>query len=102
MAWLVQALPGREQLGAMPFGPRCVKDQVEETLFARRQDLFSALSGVFFDTTSLYFEGQGGQRLGRRGKSKDHRPDLRQMGVASCWIREALRSAATSRSPSAP
>jgi hypothetical protein len=33
MAWLGQALPAREQLGAMPFGPRCVKDQVEEALF---------------------------------------------------------------------
>ena len=81
MAWLGHALPMREQLGAMPFGPRCVKDQVEEALFARRRDLFSALSVVFFDTTSLYFEGQGGQCLGRRGKSKDHRPDLRQMVV---------------------
>jgi len=81
MAWLGHALPMREQLGAMPFGPRCVKDQVEEALFARRRDLFSALSVVFFDTTSLYFEGQGGQCLGRRGKSKDHRPDLRQRVV---------------------
>jgi hypothetical protein len=70
MAWLGEALAAEAQVGATPFGPRCVKDQVEE-----------ALSVVFFDTTSLYFEGQGGQRLGRRGKSKDHRPDLRQMVV---------------------
>ena len=34
------------------------------------------------DTTSLYFEGAGGQTLGRRGYSKDHRPDLRQMILA--------------------
>src|SRR5215813_11706877 len=34
------------------------------------------------DTTSLYFEGAGGQTLGRHGYSKDHRPDLRQMIVA--------------------
>jgi hypothetical protein len=81
MAWLGQALPAGQQIGALPFGPRCVKDQVEEALFARRRDLFSALSVVFFDTTSLYFEGQGGQGLGQRGKSKDHRPDLRQMVV---------------------
>jgi hypothetical protein len=80
MAWLGEALPEGE-LGARTFGPRCVKDQVEEGLFARRRDLFSALSVAFFDTTSLYFEGQGGQSLGRRGKSKDHRPDLRQMVV---------------------
>ena len=34
------------------------------------------------DTTSLYFEGAGGQTLGRHGHSKDHRPDLRQMILA--------------------
>jgi hypothetical protein len=33
------------------------------------------------DTTSLYFEGAGGQTLGR-GFSKDHRPDLHQMILA--------------------
>jgi len=37
---------------------------------------------VFMDTTSLYFEGAGGQTLGRHGYSKDHRPDLRQMILA--------------------
>ena len=36
---------------------------------------------MFFDTTSIYFEGAGGQTLGRRGHSKDHRPDLKQMVV---------------------
>src|SRR4249919_4349890 len=34
------------------------------------------------DTTSLAFEGAGGQTLGRHGYSKDHRPDLRQMILA--------------------
>lgn len=34
---------------------------------------------VFFDTTSLYFEGEGGTHLGARGYSKDHRSDLKQM-----------------------
>jgi hypothetical protein len=34
------------------------------------------------DTTSLYFEGASGQTLGRRGFSKDHRPDLNQMILA--------------------
>src|ERR1035437_9261967 len=59
-----------------------VKDVVEERLFARRRDLFSKLDLVFMDTTSLYFEGAGGQTLGRRGYSKDHRPDLRPMILA--------------------
>jgi hypothetical protein len=35
------------------------------------------------DTTSLYFEGEGGQTLGQRGFSKDHRPDLNQMILAA-------------------
>ena len=61
--------------------PRCVKDLIEEALFERRRDLFTEVDLVFFDTTSIYFEGQGGQTLGRYGHSKDHRPDLRQMIV---------------------
>src|SRR3954470_22112606 len=36
---------------------------------------------VFFDTTSLSFTGAGGKSLGKRGYSKDHRPDLMQMIV---------------------
>jgi transposase len=34
------------------------------------------------DSTSLYFEGAGGQTLGRYGHTKNHRPDLRQMILA--------------------
>ena len=33
------------------------------------------------DTTSLYFEGEGGATLGERGHSKDYRPQLNQMIV---------------------
>ena len=61
--------------------PRCVKDEVEEILFDRRRDLFTEVDLVFYDTTSIYFEGQGGRTLGRYGHSKDHRPDLKQMIV---------------------
>jgi transposase len=50
-------------------------------LFARRRDLFTGLSLAFFDTTSLYFEGEGGESMGQRGWNKDHRPDLKQMVV---------------------
>src|SRR3954470_23948980 len=39
------------------------------------------LSVVFLDTTSLSFTGAGGESLGERGYSKDHRPDLMQMIV---------------------
>ena len=52
---------------------------MEERLFARRRDLFNDLDLVFFDTSGLYFHGAGGRTLGRRSKSKDHRPELKQM-----------------------
>jgi transposase len=81
MAWLGEELPQDHQSGATPFAPRTIKDLVEEELFAQRRDLFSQLDLVFFDSTSIYFEGEGGQTLGRRGHSKDHRPDLKQMVV---------------------
>ena len=82
MAWLGSPLTQKEdQQGATPFAPRCVKDQIEEELFDRRCDLFSSLDLVFFDTTSIYFEGEGGDTLGQYGHSKDHRPDLKQMVV---------------------
>jgi Transposase DDE domain len=79
MAWLGEPLA--DQTGASALAPRCRKDLVEEALFARRRDLFAELNVVFMDTTSLSFEGQGGAELGRRGHSKDFRPDLNQMIV---------------------
>src|SRR5215813_3533622 len=82
MAWLGEELPAKEQDGRTPFAPRCVKDVIEERLFAHRRDLLTRLDLVFMDTTSLYFEGAGGQTLGQHGYSKDHRPDLRQMILA--------------------
>ena len=81
MAWLGEELPSDQQQGATPFAPRTVKDLVEEQLFERRRDLFAELSVVFLDTTSLSFTGAGGETLGERGYSKDHRPDLMQMIV---------------------
>jgi hypothetical protein len=79
MAWLGEELPAERQAHATPFAPRTVKDLVEERLFERRRDLFAELSVVFMDTTSLSFAGAGGGTLGKRGYSKDHRPDLMQM-----------------------
>ena len=83
MAWLGEKLPIEKQYGATPFSPRCTKDLIEEELFARRRDLFSTLDLVFFDTTSIYFEGAGGETIGAYGHSKDHRPDLKQMVVGA-------------------
>jgi hypothetical protein len=81
MAWLGDPLPDDQQRGFSNLVPRCTKDVIEEQFFARRRDLFSELEVVFFDTTSLYFEGAGGETLGQYGHSKDHRPDEHQMVV---------------------
>src|SRR3954470_21979588 len=81
MAWLGEELPATEQANHT-LVPRCVKDLVEEHLFDCRRDLFTDLSVVFMDTTSLYFEGEGGATLGELGHSKDFRPQLNQMIVA--------------------
>jgi hypothetical protein len=81
MAWLGEALPAAEQTGRT-LTPRCVKDLVEERLFAHRRALFADLAVLFMDTTSLYFEGEGGATLGECGHSKDYRPQLHQMIVA--------------------
>lgn len=78
VAWLGEELS--DQTGATR-AKRRTKDLIEERLFERRRTLFSDLSVVLFDTTSLMFYGAGGESLGRHGKSKDHRPDLRQVIV---------------------
>jgi transposase len=65
------------------FAPRCNKDLIEEMIFFDQRDLFSELEMVFFDTTSIYFEGRGGERIGQKGFNKDHRPDLNQMVVGA-------------------
>jgi len=83
MGWLGEPLPADQQFGATPFAPRCTKDLIEENLFARRRDLFTDLDLVFFDTTSIYFEGAGGETIGQHGNSKDHRPDCKQMVVGA-------------------
>ena len=83
MAWLGEELEESEQENTTTPAARCTKDQVEEALFQHRRDIFTELDLVFFDTTAIYFEGKGGETLGRRGHSKDHRPDLRQMVVGA-------------------
>lgn len=87
MAWIGEELD--DQKGATPFSPRCTKDLIEEKLFLHRRDLFNSLDLVFFDTTTIYFEGNGGQTIGKRGNNKDHRPDFPE-GIPleeadGCW-----------------
>jgi transposase len=79
MAWL--GSPTADQPLDAGFAPRCVKDVMEEEIFRRRRDLFTDMDLVFFDTTSIYFEGDGGQTIGEFGYSKDHRSDRKQMVV---------------------
>ncbi len=81
MGFLGEEVMGQE--GCTPFAPRCNKDLIEEALFLERRDLFTGLDLVFFDTTSVYFEGAGGETLGERGHSRDHRSDLNQMVVGA-------------------
>ena len=62
-----------------------LKNRLEEHLFDRFQHLFAPQCDlVFYDLTSTYFEGLGPSELGRRGYSRDRRPDAPQLliGVA--------------------
>jgi len=68
MAWLGEEIA---PTAAGALAPRCNKDLIEERLFERRRDLFSDLSLVFMDTTSLAFYGAGADSLGAYGHSKD-------------------------------
>jgi len=81
MSFLGEAV--QDQKAATSFTVRCNKDLIEESIFFDQRDLFTGLDLVFFDTTSIYFEGQGGETIGKRGFSKDHRPDLNQMVVGA-------------------
>ena len=53
--------------------------KIEEALSRHRQPLFGEVWVAFFDTTTLRFEGGGGQSLGQRGHSKDFRGYLKQV-----------------------
>jgi transposase len=81
MGWLGEALPPTAQRGALPFGPRTTKDLIEEALFQRGRDLLTEIDVAFFDTTTLFFEGEGGDSVGARGHNKDGHPELKQMIV---------------------
>ena len=81
MAFLGEELA--DQKDRTPFAPRCTKDVIEERMFDYRRNLFTDLDLVFLDTTSIYFEGEGGETIGKLGHNKDHRPDLNQMVVGA-------------------
>src|ERR1700741_740930 len=66
-------------LGEVDAAGRSTAEAVEEALSRHRQPLFGAVSIAFFDTTSLWFEGAGGDSLGQYGHSKDYRGHLKQV-----------------------
>jgi hypothetical protein len=57
------------------------KDQIEVALYHRLRDLFSLKPElVLYDITSTYFEGQAAANpQARRGHSRDHRRDCKQV-----------------------
>jgi hypothetical protein len=76
-ARLGRELVAAQQDGRRPFGPRCIKDVLDERLSVARRDLLRRPDWGPADATDVYFEGVGGQMLDRRGYGKDHRLDLR-------------------------
>jgi transposase len=65
------------------------KNYVEERIFDKRRDLLiNEVDIVFFDTSTLYFEGKGPEDFARRGKSKDNRPQENQIVVGVVMSRE--------------
>ena len=79
MAWLGEEIAPTE---ADALAPRCIKDLIEERLFERRRDLFSDLSLVFMDTTSLSFYGAGG---------------IQAINVTLCGLRLRFRASSLAR-----
>jgi hypothetical protein len=76
---LDQAYKAMAWLGEVDEAGRGNAEAIEEALYRHRLPLFGAVSLAFFDTTSLWFEGAGGESLGQRGHSKDYRGHLKQV-----------------------
>jgi len=60
-------------LGEVDAAGRSTAEAVEEALYRHRQPLFGAVSIAFFDTTTLWFEGAGGESLGDTVEKLDWR-----------------------------
>ena len=64
---------------------------IEDAVFGRVTELFSLpLSLVFYDLTSVYFEGDGVSPLAEYGYSRDHRDDRAQVVVGLAVTQEGL------------
>ena len=89
MAWLGEELPGEEQRRAStPFAPRMPRTRSRRGVRppagpVQRPQL------VFFDTTSLYFEGEGGQDLGPEATARTIAPTCTRWSWAWCSMERA-------------
>ena len=68
-------------LGEVDASGRSTAEAIEDALYRHRQPLLGEVSIAFFDTTTLWFEGAGGESLGQRGHSKDYRGHLKQVAL---------------------
>jgi transposase len=68
------------------------KVAIEQHLKTRLGELFKIdYDLLLYDVTSTYFEGQAdGNHLARRGYSRDHRPDCKQVCIALVVTREGM------------
>jgi len=54
------------------------KQEIEQALYFKLRDLFSLQAElVFYDLTSVYFEGEGPSEMARYGYSRDGKPGNR-------------------------
>jgi len=68
-----------------------IKPALEEEIFAEVRNLFSLqVDLVFYDITSTFFQGNGPPELAQKGKSRDRRPDKRQIILALLLTQEGL------------
>lgn len=91
-------LPGTEklQLQHLYRGLAIISDhqiEIEDHLLEKSRSLFGIdCSLVFFDTTTTYFEGDmlDNEALKQYGRSKDHRPDRKQVKVGLVMSRDGV------------
>jgi len=58
------------------------KEKIEMSLFEKVRNLFNlSLDVVFYDTTSIYFEGKGPEGLAKKGFSRDNHPEDNQVVI---------------------
>ena len=67
------------------------KEKIEEDLFERVKNLFSLkIDVVFYDTTSIYFEGKEEENFATKGFSRDNRPDTNQVVIGILMSAEGI------------